>query len=180
METSSRNPEIDRLERLIAKLRIEYERFFSGDLDAPPEELRDQVRRRIAGLRSRRKQSLADTFRLNNLEARFQSYSELFQRRLRNREGRPAARRVRPGPDLDPAKGVVFGEDFDPGLVKPLYDRLYRSGGRDAVDPDAFTTYLERQHALIRRRSGCARVRFRVVDEGGKPKLKARAEKETP
>jgi hypothetical protein len=180
METRPRSAELDGLEQQILQLKIEFERFFHGDLDIPPNHLREQIRRRILLLRNGSRKSHSDNFLLNALEARFQAYSEMFNRRLRNHETHGGRRPPVATTVVDPAKGVVFGDHFDPELVKPLYQRLYGpDSGNQSVAPETFTTYLARQHELIRSRTGCNKVRFRVVEEDGRSKLKARAEKES-
>ena len=179
MDKSERSQEIDQLDEQVKKMRIEYERFFNGDLDIPPEDMVDAIRRRIAELRTRRKSNI-DNFRLTGIEARFSAYSEMFMRRMRTRERKGGPRQAARGaPTVDVSEGIVFGESFDPEQIKPLYRRLYQEGDRKPVDPDAFASYLARQHALIRERSGATRVRFRVVEENGKARLKAKAESES-
>lgn len=163
--------ELDRLERDIHGLRVEYERFLNGDLDIPPDELSERVRRQILHLQGSLKTAV-ETFRLSSLEARFHSYSELYNRRVRERESSSSRRPARE--TAAPSGDVVIGEVFDPRGVVPLYQRLYRQRGARSVDLSSFTDYLERQHHLIRERTGCSRVRFLVVEEDGKNKLKAR------
>jgi len=173
-----RGAELDRLEQDIHSLRIDFERFFSGDLDVPPEQFRDSIRGQIASLHSATK-SPVDVFRLAALEARFHSYSELFNRRLRGREigaGTRPARTARPASDT--TDGIVLGPHFDTTGAAPLYRHLYRDQAGSSMDLRAFTEYLARQHQLIRDRTGCAKVSFRIVEEGGKKKLKARPVRE--
>ena len=84
---------LDRLERQIQTLRVEFARFLNGDSETPPEELRERIRRQIQVLHESAR-GVADRFRLTNLQARFRSYSELFNRQLREREqGRGTAAR---------------------------------------------------------------------------------------
>jgi hypothetical protein len=172
-----RAAELDRLEQDIQQLRIEFERFFSGDLEVPPEPFRDSVRVRIASLQSAAKTAV-DGFRLGTLEARFHSYSELFNRRLRGRELQHTVARRSTRPASDPGQGIVLGQHFDADGVAPLYRHLYRDAAPGAMDLGAFTDYLARQHQLIRERTGCAKVSFRIVEEDGKKKLKAKPVRE--
>ncbi|HVR30805.1 MAG TPA: MXAN_5187 C-terminal domain-containing protein [Thermoanaerobaculia bacterium] len=174
-----RAAELDRLERDIHTLRIDFERFFNGDLDVPPEQFRDSIRDRIASLQSSTK-SAVDSFRLGALEARFHSYNELFNRRLRGRELQHGpARPVRTArPAADPSSGIVLGRQFDANGVAPLYRHLYSDQSGSSMDLRTFTDYLVRQHQLIRERTGCSQVSFRIVQENGKKKLKARPVRE--
>lgn len=176
-----REAELDRLERDVNALRVDFERFFNGDLDVPPEQAREAVRSQIASLAAATK-SPVEAFRLGALEARFHSLSELFNRRLRNAELQHNAprRATRPGTTAaDVSSGIVLGQQFDASRVAPLHRGLYRDHPDGAMDLDTFTHYLTRQHQLIRERTGCDRVSFRIVEENGKKKLKAKPVRET-
>ncbi len=169
----------DRLDRDIKQLRIDFERFFSGALPLPPEELRGRVQAQLRHLRGLTQLTAVDNFRLGDLEARFNSYSELFNRRLRDlEEGRHLV--VRPmaaaAPRrFDPEQGIVFGDRIDPEGVEALYQGLAAApGDAPRFDLDSFQTYVTRQVSAIRDKTGCSLVQFRLAMEDGKVKLKAR------
>jgi hypothetical protein len=206
---------IDHLAGEIRQLRVDFERFFSGALLIPPDELRRRVQARLRQLRSLNSMSAVDRFRLGDLEARHNSYDELFTRRLRDREeGRlrggpvpiaamaamapmapttlltpPPPRPVSPpggapGAPGDPgapgAGSIVIGADPDPRAVAALYEQMTAAGapGGGAEGPRfdlaSFGSYLQRQAAAIRAKTGCAEVQFRLAAEDGKLRLKAR------
>jgi hypothetical protein len=171
---------LDHLGRDIQQLRVDFERFFNGALPFPPEELRGRVQAQIRNLRSMSNLATAvDSFRLGDLEARFNSYNELFNRRVRDREeGRAPLAHAAPSPApprFDPAQGVVLGERVDPEAAEALYHGLAASpGDSPRFDLDSFQTYLARQVAAIREKTGCDQVQFRLANEDGKVKLKAR------
>src|SRR4051812_33085646 len=126
---------LDQLGREIQTLRVDFERFFNGALPWPPEELRGRVQAQIRTLRGMTQLATAvDNFRLNDLEARFNSYNELFNRRVRDvEEGRLAAARAAvpaaPVRRYDPAQGIVFGERVDPEAAEALYQGLAAAPG---------------------------------------------------
>ena len=159
-------------------MRIEYERYFSGALDIPPGELKDRVAAEVRGLRDRAGLSSVDRFRLSHLEARFNSYNELFNRRMREQEeGRDQNRRKggERSPRLDPRRGIVVaGEAVTPAVVEALYAGLAGGGRTPQFDLDTFKAYLARQHRSIREKTGCQEIRFRLADENGKTKLKVK------
>jgi hypothetical protein len=171
---------LDQLGRDIQQLRVDFERFFNGALPFPPEELRGRVQAQIRQLRSMSNLATAvDSFRLGDMEARYNSYNELFNRRLRDsEEGRHLAAHpaTPPGPRrYDPAQGIVFGERIDPQAAEALYQGLAASpGDAPRFDLDSFQTYLARQVTAIREKTGCTEVQFRLATEDGKIKLKAR------
>jgi hypothetical protein len=182
---------IDHLAADIQRLRIDFERFFSGALHLPPEELRQRVATQLRALRNLSGGTAVDRFRLGDLEARYNAYNELFNRRLRDREeGRRRA--ASPSPPLpavryDPAAGIVIGRSPVPEAIVALYEGLAAGGltagggggggGREPgprFDLATFGAYLERQAAAIREKTGCEEVQFRLAAEDGRIKLKAR------
>lgn len=171
---------LDQLGRDIQQLRVDFERFFNGALPFPPDELRGRVQAQIRQLRGMTNLATAvDTFRLGDMEARFNSYNELFNRRVRdNEEGRHPAARPAPPPAsrrYDPEQGIVFGDRIDPQAAEALYQGLAATPGEGPrFDLDSFQTYLARQVNAIREKTGCAQVQFRLAAEDGKIKLKAR------
>jgi hypothetical protein len=170
---------LDALNRDLQQLRIDFERFFNGSLHSPPDELRGRVQTQLRHLRGVNLTTAVDSFRLGDLEARFNSYNELFNRRLRDlEEGRhPAVRYAPPAAERrhDPFAGILFGERIDPEAATALYQGLAAApGDSPRFDLDSFQTYLARQVAAIRDKTGCSEVQFRLASEDGKVKLKAR------
>ncbi|MEP7011195.1 MAG: hypothetical protein ABJC13_12795 [Acidobacteriota bacterium] len=169
---------LDLIEQEIQQLRIDFERFLSGALPFPPEEQRTRIQNQLKGLRNATMRSAVEGFRLGVLEARFNSYNELFNRRVREREeGRRVARvaAAPSAPQFDPRRGIVVDGKVDRQAAEALYTALAAgSGGGPNFDLATFQTYLERQTAALRGKTGCAAVQFRLAEEDGKLKLKAR------
>jgi len=168
--------DLDRFETHLRRLQIEYEKFFNGALALPPEELRRSLQTELRRLRNLSQLSSVDQFRLNGVEARFNSYHELFHRRLRDHEeGRSAGAAVqRPRPAFDPRDGVDLGESLDPKAVEALYVGLAQGASAPKFDLDAFGKYLQGQVKSIREKTGCSHVRFRLQEDAGKIRLKAK------
>jgi hypothetical protein len=182
---------IDRLAADVRQLRVDFERFFSGALPLPPDELRRRVLAQLRQLRNVNAMTAVERFRLGDLEARHNSYDELFSRRLRDREeGRqraahtppPLPDNAKPAPRYDPSTGIVIGTSPDPQAVAALYEGMTAAGAAAAAsggtgprfDLASFGSYLQRQAAAIRDRTGCDEVQFRLAAEDGTLKLKAR------
>lgn len=178
MNPEQNNRDIDSLEARVRSFRIECERFFNGALPIPPEGLRDQVRARLRQLQERPGLNHADRFRINQIEARFNSYVELFNRRLREQEeGRSRAAiqaAQETGSRFDLEQGVEVGPNVEGEVVEALYNGLSKSAGSPRFDLESFRSYLEEQNAAIRAKTGCTRVRFRLATEGGRTKLKVK------
>ncbi|MEL7060817.1 MAG: MXAN_5187 C-terminal domain-containing protein [Acidobacteriota bacterium] len=165
------------LARQIETYRVDVQRFFGGDLQIPPEDLRERILASIRRLRSgAQRGGTAETFRLNTLEAKFNSLIDLFNRRRRQRELGGGRRSAAPAPQLDPERGVVVGQNSQANAVEALYQRLYLASGdrSPTMDLERFRSYLDRQVTAIRQKTGCADIQFRVAREGDKLKLKAR------
>ena len=168
--------ELDLLGRQIEKLRVDGLRFLAGDLHVPPEELKESIAAHLRRLRLARNRSVAESFRLSSLEARFNSEVDLLARRLRKREQGEARSAAGKQPPPDPERGVVVGQSGDSNAVEVLYKGLFlKSGQRNpSMDLEKFRSYIHRQAETIRSKTGCSEIQFRIAAEGGKMKIKAR------
>lgn len=168
---------LDGLARGIQAFRVDAQRFLAGDLLAPPEEQRLDILSMLRRLRGANLKGVAETFRLNSLEAQFNSYNELFGRRLRETEtGASRHARGQQAKLLDPQKGIVVGATVEPEAVNALYQGLYLSQGKrnPKVDLERFRSMVHQQAQRIRQKTGCQEISFRVAVEDGKLKLKAK------
>jgi hypothetical protein len=161
----------------INKFRVDILRFLAGDLHVPPEELRERIAGALKKLRNGGTRTVAEAFRLTTLEAQFNSQVDVYTRKLRERElggGRRVARAEEPTPDA--SQGVVYGQSGHANAVEVLYKGLYlQSGNRTpAMDLERFRDYVSRQAEVIRSKTGCSDIQFRVEVEEGKLKLKAK------
>lgn len=166
------------LEAAIERFRVDAERYFNGGQPLPPEELRQNILRQLRELRSATLRAAAEQFRMAGLEARFNSLSELFGRRLREREeGRaPLPTRVAPASPArhDARAGIVFRDQLEASAVEALWTGLASGPGGARLELESFRSYFARQVTEIRAKTGAAAVQFRVVEEDGKLKLKAK------
>lgn len=168
--------EIDRLGKRLRELRVEYEKFFNGALEIPPANEHSLLAKAIRQLRRSQRMNSVDRFRFIQLEARYNSYSELFHRRLRKWEqfGRGSGTSTGTTPSLDMRRGVVIRDKLPAPIVEALYTELTSRAQNPRFDLESFRSYLSHQTGQIRRKTGCDAVRFRIVEEGGQAKLKAK------
>jgi len=167
---------IDNLEKRIEAFRVDWERFLNGALDRPPDEIRDRIRGSIRRLYSANIQAAVERFRLGALEARFNSLSELFNRRQREQEGASPSRRSSgaiPVARPDARRGIQFTAGSEDEKVRALHSALAERGAMK-LDLPEFQRYIDNQIRKIQGKTGCAEVSFRVAEEDGKLKLKAR------
>lgn len=171
---------LERLEEMVQRLKIDFDRFFNGALPTPPESLRFKTFAEMRRLRSEHHKSAAIRFRVNSLEAKLNSLSELFNRRLRDLESgthQPPRKAIDDAqlPMKDPYRGVVIDTAPDPGAVEALYTELYGKKGRGGrTDLESFREFLISQAASIRDKTGCSDVMFRITSKKGKLSLKAK------
>ncbi|HEX9801390.1 MAG TPA: MXAN_5187 C-terminal domain-containing protein [Thermoanaerobaculia bacterium] len=170
---------LDRLAEGIEQFRVDSERYFNGGLTLPPEELRTKLQVELRELRGVQLRAAAEQYRLGSLEARFNSLSELFGRRLRDREeGRGAVARPvvgRQAPRFDARAGVVLADTGEDEAVEAIWSGLAASGGGGKkLELETFRGYLAQQIDSIRAKTGATSVQFRIVEEDGKVKLKAK------
>lgn len=169
--------EVNRLTQGIEQFRIDSLRYFAGDLKVPPDELKTQIATGFRRLRVGGIKGVADNFRLNSLEARFNSQVDLYNRKLREREqsGSRKSAKQKAAPE-DPMRGVTLGKNGDSNAVEVLYKGLYLSGGsrNPSMDLEKFRSYIDRQAAVVRSKTGCENIQFRIAVEDGKMKIKAK------
>ena len=71
--------------------------------------------------------------------------------------------------------GIVITDRIDEAAVEALYQGLQRQqSGAPAMDRATFRGYIARQVEVIREKTGCRSVQFRLAAEEGKLKLKAK------
>lgn len=163
------------LERGIEQFRIEAEKYFNGGLKLPPEDLRAHVHRLARVLQDKNIRP-GEQFRLATLTARWNSLSELYGRRLREREeGRTREVRKEPVPSTRPALDPYEGIRLDPRLSGEGVETLFRElvqRGQSRIDLETFRQHLARQLEVLREKTGSERVIARLAEENGKWKLK--------
>jgi hypothetical protein len=179
--------DLDLLEKSLASLRVDYERFFAGILRTPPLPARksvDQILRRIGNVAV---DKAAERFRLQTLQGRYTALAELWEKRLAAKEeGRTLGPPVRmlPVEEVAPARA---GDAAAPasvkgagrGDLKSLFDRYCAAraaAGEDAsrLRYDRFEELVKKQAAEIRRATGATRLAFDVQTREGKVRLVGR------
>ena len=176
------------LEADLKRLEAEYNMFFAGRLPRPPWETRGRVEALIKRWDRGHIQSSGDRFRFENLQTRFQKFTELWDRGLRAREeGRPGpfAQPLPKRPGRAGADGKVlhvanFRDPASEGdKLRSLYDSLMdarRKSGEDAVPFHKFAALVKDQVSKLRE-AGSREVAFRVVVKDGKVNFTVRGSK---
>lgn len=179
------------VENALQQLIKEWERFFAGVRKTPPVGERERLTRRLRMLADEGAGRHAEQFRLEQLQSRFQSYSMMWERMLKEREeGRTThgyLERDAPPPAASTSAPPAHGAAGQPNVEAPvnvdnsgvgaLYERYVEArrelGQESRVDRETFAVQLEAQRAHLEDRLG-GPVRFEVVVDGSKVKLAAR------
>lgn len=186
--------ELDLIEQSIRQLKIEWEKFFGGVEKKPPNELKGRLEaliRRHANVEIRNN---SERFRYQNLTARYNTFNELWSKRLRAlEEGRPVgihgqrAAAIPPPrpPEAKPAGAPrasgevrVQSPERDAEAVKSLYERFVQArketGEAAAVKFESFQKLISQQAQRILSEKGAKAVDFRLEMKDGKVSLKAK------
>lgn len=183
------NDEIDedlaQLDHNITRLRIEYDQFFLGNMKRPPQVLLGKVQKTIARFSNKMPSNTAQKFRFNQLNSRYQMYRQHWGRVMRQIEaGTYKIHRFKA--DLhdqqrntgeSPAPKAPAGRRGNDTAIEKLCDALIsarsRTGDTSSIDRSKVAQMVKQQTSAIRKQHPGARIRFRVVIEDRKAKLKA-------
>jgi hypothetical protein len=175
--------DLEVLDAKLKQLRNEYEQYFLGGRKREPHLLRTEVTKMVAYYANVPIQNTGYRFRFNNLRARFFSLRRHWDATLRKIEDGRYERHLFKAALHERTRDAAGGEEAAPRRAEAssepdlfeAYVAARRACGQDerGITRDKLAGLLARQEAAIRERTGCQEVRFRVVVEDGKPKLKA-------
>ena len=172
------------LDHKTKQLKIEYEQYFLGVRKRIPQMLRGEVNKIISYYANVPIKNTGNRFKFNNLRARFFTFKrhwdqtcrkmedgtyerDLFKAKLRERERNAGTERREEiaAKDTGPSKEQVY--------AAYLEARKSTGQGVKGLTPEKLESLLAKQESAIRERYGVDQVRFKVVVEEGKAKLKA-------
>ena len=193
--------DLNQLEVMLRQLQIEWEKFFGRVEKKPPHELKAKVEGIIRRYAYEEMRNNNERFRYQSMAARYASFSELWNKRLRAfEEGRtvgvhghlppptaPAPSPAAAGPARAAASGAGAGEirvrnpDKDESAVRALYDQFLQArqqaGEKGTVKYDSFQKLIGQQATRILSDKGGQAVEFRLETKDGKVSLKAKVVK---
>ncbi len=192
--------DLDQIEKGVRQLKIEWDKFFGGVERKPPYELRSRVEGLIRRYAAGEIRNSGERFRYQTLTSRYNTFSELWNKRLRAmEEGRPLGLHGRalaihealqpppePGPSLEmPAAASrnrevrVESPELDVEAVRELFGRFVaareQTGETGAVKFESFQKLISQQTTRILTEKGAQAVDFRLETKDGKVSLKAKA-----
>jgi hypothetical protein len=185
--------DLDILESAIRQIQIDWEKFFGGVEKKPPNDLKTRVEALIRKYAYAEIRNNTERFRYQTLTARYNTFNELWNKRLRAREeGRPVGlhgvyeRQAAPPPSFAPpppsartGSGEVRVKDAtDESAVRALFDRFLEArkaaGESGAVKFESFQKVISQQASRILNEKGAQAVDFRLETKDGKVSLKAK------
>lgn len=166
---------VARLEGLLEQLVRRWERFASHDpsVPVPPERERVRLEQLLREVSREEGRTTAEQFRLEQLQHRFSTLSQLWQRHVRDREEvrRPGAAAPE-APNATPA-APVHRDEF--GTLFAAYAaELKTVGKKPTLDAAAFRKALEGQRGQLEEK-GFDVDGFEVTRAGDEVKVRARA-----
>lgn len=184
MPPSEFERDLQKLEADLKRLEAEYNMFFAGRLPKPPWETRSRVQALIKQYDRRPLLNTAERFRFANLQSRFQSLIDLWDRGIRAREeGRGRAfgqqRSSAAGEPTVMHTASIRDPTKEPDTLHRLYESLIearRSVGEEAVPFHKFAELVKSQVTRLRS-TGSQEVAFRVAVKDGKVNFTARVVK---
>jgi hypothetical protein len=192
------NEDLDRLDLTMRQLQVKWDLFFNGQEKKPPTDLQGQVEALIKKYANSEIRNNGERFRYQSLSARYTTFNELWQKKLRAREegkafgvhGLRAEQLPPPAPAPPapsragarhaPAAGEIRVVDAsrDTDAVQQLYERFVeeriRAGEAHAPVFENFRDLIRQQTERIRAEKGAQAVDFRLETRDGKVSLKAR------
>lgn len=172
------------LDRKLMQLKLAYDQYFLGARPREPVMLRDEVQKAVVVLSNQPIQNTALRFRFGSIMSRYQAYKRRWVDTLRKIEDGTYERhqfkarihKQGPAPSEGPAP-----PPRDRATLFEAYVEARRACGQPvaSLSPEKLDAVIAKQEGELRERYGSANVRFKVVVEDGKAKLKAsRAQQE--
>jgi hypothetical protein len=179
--------DLQMLDVKLKQLRMEYEQYFLGARKREPQLLRGEVNKVVAYYANAPIRNTALRFLFNNLRARYFTHKRLWDDTCRKIEDGSYQRHLfqaelHEKERAQKRKGRGAGAAAAPAAPAGGEDALFAeyTGARDSTGQgnagltrDKFAALLRQQEEAIRAKFGAAKVKFRVVVEEGRAKLKA-------
>ena len=171
------------LRQQMKQLEIEYEQWFIGVIQKPPWDTRTSIEGVIRKYSSNPPRSVADNSVFQMLQAKFNTYSEMWNRRTRlKEEGKLPSGQEERLREVVPPPSVSTPADESRDKFRNVFDSYVEARRRAGqatgnLDYKKFRLQLEKQAELLRNKRGFKDVDFGVTAKDGKISLVARPKK---
>ena len=191
--------DLDHIEKSMRLLQIEWDKFFGGVEKKPPTDLKTKLEALIRRHANAEIRNNTDRFRYQNLTARYNTFNEMWGKRLRAlEEGRimgvhgkhsqapmppPSAREERAAARAAGGAGAagevrIQDPERDSEAMRSLFERFVeerQKTGEAAVKFEGFRKLIAQQANRILTEKGGQAVSFRLATQDGKVSRKAKA-----
>jgi hypothetical protein len=178
--------ELDRLETMLAELKVRYEQYFLDILPRKPDDLNEQVIKFIRKLQGAPFKNSASRFRLKTLGARYQTYATYWERVNKQREDGTYRRdlfraQLRVDGDfprvLDKTKSGEGSSNQVEQRAKRLYDAYLEARSKvgdnsKELSFTVFKTSLVNRARQVSEAKGSSDLKYQVVVKEGKVGIK--------
>lgn len=176
-EALQEEAQFDALHKRVEKLRIHFERYFTGIDRIPPLMERTQLERDMRSARVAKSRRTEVRFRMTSLRQRLATYARYWDRLLRQieEEGFPRDRRGGPSPlQSQPSDAPALSAEETDKLFAAWCEAQTSLGQESQIDLAAFRQRLEKKRQQQMNQKGWTEVDFSVRVRGGKVRLVAR------
>lgn len=194
--------ELNHLDSLLRRLKIEYEVYFNNPSKRPPADLEWKAVTLIRKHSDGGRLSFSQRFRYNEMAQRYAIYSDLWRKKTRIREEgyrRPqdallsvqgvreenhdARHHTAYGVNNSAGEPRAFTMEYSEKASKEDVERLYnalvaakkKSGESVSGNLESFASFVKKKSSEIRKQHGCQAVEYSVELQDGQVKLKAKA-----
>lgn len=178
--------ELDKLDRSIEELRLNFEQYFTGLLPLAPDRLHGEVKRHFRRLLKAPFKNSEMSFRLKTLEGRYHTLNSYWQRVLREREAGTYVKDVFKAnlrerfslEDQRSQTSVGAAEKGIQNLFNSYREAIEKQTGQVAkIDYQKFQKAIVQRAKEFKAQNEGKKVSFKIVLKNGKVTIEARAKK---
>lgn len=170
--------ELSRLEEDLRRLKIEYEAYFNGGSQRPPNELASRVEQGIKRyVQGPHELTFRQRFRLSQLAQSFAVHNELWRKKMRiKEEGPPQSTVASVGKEASVTVAMSDPEE-EPEKIEELLGAVIRAqteagAAERAIDPNRFAEFIRARAAQCKQELGCSRVAFTISVKDGRVRMR--------
>ena len=178
--------ELDKLDRLLETLKVQYEQFFCGIIPLAPDSLHNdakKLRRKLLGAPFKNSEM---NFRFQTLENRYHTYRSYWERVMRERDAGTYSRDIFKANLREKREVEERHAQSREGKAESHLENLFNSyrsaletqaGKKVDVDFSAFKKMIVQRAKEFKEKHGAAKLTFKVVLKDGRVAIQASAKK---
>lgn len=191
--------ELNGLDDMVRRLKIEFDIFFGGGSKKPPTDLEWKVQSSIKRFSDGRKLKFSQRFKFNTIMQKYAVHNSLWQQKLRIKEEgyrRPQdallaiqglrqfeeeAPKATHLDEPEPFRIACSDVETERNKVQSLYEAMLQARKQANLKSapgnlESFQQFVKKKTEQLRKEYGCSAVEYSVETEDGQVKLKAKAQ----